>query len=339
MKLSFRDIEPFVRKPNPQARVILVYGPDNGLIKERASMMGKTIIADLNDPFNAVTLSAGQIAEDPARLSDEANSISMMGGDRLIRIEDATDKLTTHIKTYLENPSQSTLTIIEAGELSTRSSLRKLCESAKNAAAVPCYIEDERDVSRFIRTELHNQKINIENDALTWLAANIAGDRARVRAELEKLITYKYNDNSPVTIEDVTACCGEAGALALDDLINAVAGNNPERAIKTYNKLNEEGVPFIVILRSIQNHFIRLHSTRAYIDNGLSIEEATKKLSPPLFFKAKPAFQAQLSRWRLNSISRVLERLNTLEAQCKSTGAPIETLCAQTVLAISKMRG
>ena len=52
MKLKFREIEPFVKHPNPAARVILVYGPDAGLIKERAEIMGKTIAPDLNDPFN-----------------------------------------------------------------------------------------------------------------------------------------------------------------------------------------------------------------------------------------------------------------------------------------------
>ncbi|MBX2834579.1 MAG: DNA polymerase III subunit delta, partial [Micavibrio sp.] len=114
MKLSYREIEPFVKQPNPAARVILVYGPDYGLVKERAQIMGKTVIADLNDPFNAVTLSTDIILTDPARLNDEANAMSMMGGDRLIRVDNASDKLTTYLKVYLENPSNSALVILEA---------------------------------------------------------------------------------------------------------------------------------------------------------------------------------------------------------------------------------
>jgi DNA polymerase-3 subunit delta len=339
MKLGFRDIEPFVRAPNPAARVILVYGPDNGLMKERAVTMGKTVVEDINDPFNAVTLTAAILAEDPARLSDEAGAMSMMGGDRLIRVEDAGDKLTSLLKTYLENPSETALIILEAGELSPRSSLRKLCESAKNAAAVPCYVEDERDLSRLIRETLQGDNLGIDGDACGWLAANISGDRGKVRSELEKLAIYKDDDRTPINLDDVRACCGEAGALAVDDLVNATAGSQPELALKTFNKLMEEGISFMVVLRSLQNHFGRLHITKAKIENGESLDQAIKTLAPPIFFKAQPAFKAQANRWSLKGITKVLEKLATLEADCKQTGAPVETLCAQAVLGISKARG
>ena len=150
MKIQFRQIEQFVKSPDPAARVILVYGPDHGLVRERCETIGKTIVSDLNDPFNVAVLSAESLADDPARLADEAAAQSMMGGDRLIRIQNGADKLTVLLKSYLEQPSSSALVVVQAGELGPRSSLRKLCESAKNAAALPCYVEDERDVSRFI---------------------------------------------------------------------------------------------------------------------------------------------------------------------------------------------
>lgn len=338
MKLSYRDIEPFVKAPNPVARVILAYGPDNGLMKERTQIMGTSVVEDLNDPFNVVTLSTDTLNEDPARLSDEAGAISMMGGDRLIRIENAGDKITPLIKTYLEDPSEATLIILEAGELSPRSSLRKLCEAAKNAAALPCYVEDERDLGRLIRETLQTESIGIEQDAVTWLAANISGDRQKARNELEKLITYKGLDKTPVSIADVQACCGEAGALALDDLVYACAGHNTLGALKTFNHLMEEGVSFVVILRSLQTHFRKLHLTKAKIEDGESAEGAMKSLKPPIFFKQQTAFKTQVSRWSINGISKVLQRLMDLEAQCKQTGAPVETLCSQAVLSISKSR-
>ncbi|HOO82629.1 MAG TPA: DNA polymerase III subunit delta [Alphaproteobacteria bacterium] len=338
MKLAFRDIEPFVKAPNKAARVILVYGPDNGLMKERSATIGKTVVTDLNDPFNVATLSTEIFLEDPARLPDEAGAISMMGGDRLIRIEGTSDKITTLIKEYLQTPSDSALVILEAGELGPRSTLRKLCESAKNAAAVPCYVEDERDLSRLIRETLTSSQIGIDQDALTWLSANISGDRQKVRSELEKLITYKGNDNTPVTLDDVTACCGQTSAVALDDLIYATAGHNTAQALKTYRQLMEEGVSFVVILRSLQNHFLRLHLIKSLIERGDSADSAMKALSPPIFFKQQHAFKTQVNRWSKEGLSKVLQKLMDLEAQCKQTGAPVETLCAQAVLGISKSR-
>ena len=344
MKIRYRDPDPFVKAPNPAARVILVYGPDAGLIKERARIMGKTVVADLNDPFNAVTLTSDILSSDPARLSDEAGAISMMGGDRLIRIENAGDKLTPLLKTYLENPSSSALIIAEAAELTPRSSLRKLCESAKNAAAIACYIDDEKDLLRLIRENLNADGLQIEHDATLWLAANISGDRLKVRSELEKLMTYKGlntpdMDKNPISLADVQACCGEAGALDIDDLVYNVAGNQAGLALKKFNQLIEEGVSFIVVLRALQSHFRRLHLSKVKMQTGQSVEQAMKALSPPIFFKQEAAFKAQLNRWSLEGLNKTLQKLMQLEAQCKQTGVPVETLCAQAVLGISKSRG
>ncbi len=321
-------------------RVILIYGPDSGLMKERAKTIGKSIVEDLNDPFNVATLSPATLAEDPARLSDEASAMSMMGGKRLIRVEEASDKLTTLLKDYLENPNDNALIVLEAGELSPRSSLRKFCETADEAAAIPCYIEDERDLTRLIRETCAGAGKQIDQDAVTWLASAIVGDRARARSELEKLLLYKgTNDTTQITLQDAQASCGSAGAQNLDDLIYAVADGNAQKALHVYNQLLEEGVVFITIIRTLQNHFRRLHATRCRIDGGEPPAIAMKSLAPPVFFKQQAAFGAQANRWRKTSLERVMARLMDLEAQCKTTGMPVDTLCAQAVLGISAMRG
>lgn len=338
MKLSYKQIEPFVKSPDKAARVILVYGPDAGLARERAKVMGLTVVADLADPFNVATFTGGTLADDPARLSDEANAVSMMGGDRLVRVEQASDKITPIIKDYLENPSGQTLVILEAGELGPRSSLRKLCESAKNAAAVPCYVEDERDIARLIRDTMQQAGLQIDRDAVDVLAANIGGDRGKVRSELEKLVLYKGRDTGAVNIEDVQNCCGQIGAIDLDDLVYNVAGRQAERALKNYNQLLSEGINFIVIVRALQTHFRKLHLARTHFDEGGSVDLALRSIKPPIFFKQQPAFKTQIQQWPLKTLNIVLMKLVDLEADCKKTDCPVETLCGQTILGISAMR-
>ena len=334
MKLTWKQIEPFVKNPDPVARVILVYGPDNGLMKERAKTIGKTIVADLNDPFNAVTLNSSIMLEDTAKLSDEAASMSMMGGARLIRIEDASDKITSQIKDYLKNPSTQNLIILEAGELGPKSTLRQLCEKDKQAAALPCYIEDERDLGNLIRDSLRDGGYRIAPDAVGWLAANIAGDRARARNEIEKLITY-MGEEKTITIEHVMACHGVAGVQSLENLVYGTAGNQPQNALKAFHVLIEEGIPGVTVLRSLQNHFRRLHLTKSRIQQGEGLDEAVKRLTPPIFFKQVPAFKQQVQRWDIPTLNTILSRLAALEAECKQTGTPVETLCSQAILGIS----
>ena len=337
MKLTWKQIDPFLKSPDPKARVVLVYGPDDGLMRERSKTIASTVVEDLEDPFNVVSLTTDILNEDPARLTDEANAMSMMGGARLIRIENGADKLTPLVKSYLESPSEENLVIIEAGELGTRSSLRGLCEKAKNAAALPCYVEDERGMSSLISQTLSNAGYRIDGDALQFLAANIMGDRARARGEIEKLMTYMGEEKS-VRLEDVQASCGEAGTASLDDLIYSVAGASSKNAMAAYNRLVGEGVPEIVILRTLQNHFRRLHYTNALMREGKSLDQAVKSLQPPIFFKFEQPFKAQVSKWNSKKLDMVMSKLADLEAQTKTTGAPVQTLCAQAVLSLSVMR-
>ncbi len=339
MKLTWKQIDPFLKSPDRKARVVLVYGPDDGLMRERAKTISKHIVEDLEDPFNVVALTTEILAEDPARLSDEANAMSMMGGGRLIKISNGADKLTPLIKTYLEDPSQENLVVIEAGELGTRSSLRQLCEKSKNAAALPCYVEDERGMSNLVRESLSNAGFRIDHDALHYFAANIMGDRGRARNQIEKLITFMGNDkNKMITMDDVMTSCGDTGTATLDELIYAVTGGNAKTAMAAYNRLIGEGVAEIVILRTLQNHFRRLHYTHSLMSQGNSVDQAIKSLQPPLFFKFVTPFKLQISKWKGQKLDSVMRKLTELEAQTKMTGTPVQTLCAQAILSLSMMR-
>lgn len=343
MKLTWRQIDPFLKNPDPAARVVLVYGPDEGLMRERAAAVGRSVVADLNDPFNVAVLSGDAVASDPAQLADEAAAMSMMGGARLIRIERAEDKLAPALRAYLDAPSDTNLVVIEAGDLGPRSPLRQLCEKAKNAAALPCYVEDARGTAQLARQTLTEAGWRIDNDALNVLAAAITGDRALARAELEKLLLYlgpvAQADNAVVSLDDVQAVCASAGAASLDDLIHAVAGGQTQAALNAFSRLNGEGVAVITILRTLLGHFRRLHYIEALMQrDGISAEQAMKALQPPVFFKYEPAFKAQLQRWKAARLLAVMDRLSALEAQTKRTGAPVETLCAQAILSVSTMR-
>lgn len=336
MKLTFRQIEPFVKSPDPAARVVLVFGPDEGLMKERAALIGKTVVADLNDPFNVAVLSADSLGSDPARLNDEARAISMMGGNRLIRIESGADSLTPLIKDYLADPSPTALVVIEGGDLSTRSSLRKLVESAKNAAALPCYVAEARDVSGLIREMLQESGLRIDNDASAWLSQQLTGDRLLARAEIEKLITYMISaPDKSVHLDDVIACCGQGGAKSLDDLIFATLGGDTESALRTFRQLLDEGTAIIAMLRSLQNHVRRLHLARVAMDQGANAKEAMDSLNPKIFFKWEDSFRGQLMRFSTARLDTIMQRLMRLEADCKQTGTPDELVTAQALLSIS----
>lgn len=339
MKLQFKGIEAFVKKPPAAALAVLIYGPDEGLIRERAGLLTRNIVPDPKDPFGISELTADKLLDNPALLLDEAQSISMLGGRRVIRVRDATDKMTPAAKETLKalKPGDN-LVVIEAGELGPRSSLRLLFEEAENAAALPCYVDDERDLAKIISEMLKENGFLIPSDALVYMAANVLGDRAVVRSEVDKLMTY-MGKNKSIALEDVAACTGGGGVLPLDDLARSAASGMFAEADRVLRYLLSEGEAPVRILRVLQDYFTRLHVTKARMANGEDLEFALKKLRPPLFFKHKDAFTAQVSGWSAAGMEQALTVLMTAEAKCKQTGSDPEVLCSRAVLALSQMGG
>jgi len=334
MKLAFKDIEPFVKNPNPNARIVLVYGPDQGLMTERSKTISKSTVDDLNDPFNVATFTNEKILSDTAAFYDEANAQSLMGGNRLILIKNGTDSITPILKDYLDSPSKETLIVVEAGNLGPKSSLRKLCESDKKAAAVPCYVDDERNLAQIIRDMCTHAGYRIDQDALIAFSSALVGDRIIAKNEIEKLILYKGHTNGyqgfdgnairnnigQISMNDIMASCGDVRDWSMDTLVYAIGDGDIRQMNSIIASLYKDMVPPIVILRSTQNHFWRLLGVKLKIDSGLSHDEAVKTLSPPLFWKVKDAFNSQLRKWSIPALESAIDTLNKVEGMSKQTG-------------------
>jgi len=335
MKLQGAAIERFLARPDPAVRAVVIFGADEGLVRERAAQLGRSVVADLNDPFRVAVLTADAVGADPSLLADEASSMSLMGGRRLIRIRDGSEKVTRALTALLEAPSGDSLTVIEAGDLPTRSSLRKLAESAAAAAAMPCYIEDEAGLSRTLGAQISEAGKTIDPDAMRLLASSLVGDRMLARGELEKLLVY-MGDTRSISIADVEAAVVDTATLGMDDTLRATMDGNFSELDRCLARLAGEGVAGVAILRVAQNYFRRLHLTRARIDAGTSLDRALSLLQPPVFYKMKDAFAGDTHRWPLPRIQAALDRLVEAEAQSKRTGANDALLAADALLSVAR---
>ena len=131
MKLPAARVAAFLRRPDPEIRAVLFYGPDAGLVRERADAVARTVCPDLRDPFRVADLTAAALAADPARLADEAAQISLMGGRRVVRVREAGDALAQLCGRFLANAP------IPAKKRATRSSSSRpaICPAARRCAA------------------------------------------------------------------------------------------------------------------------------------------------------------------------------------------------------------
>src|ERR1700744_958749 len=152
--LKGKDIDSFLARPDPARPVILLYGPDAGLVRERADALVKSAVDDPSDPFSMVKLDGDELSAEPSRLVDEAMTVPLFGGRRAIRVRAGARSFAGGIDTLAEMNVKDCRIVIEAGELRAENPLRKACEKAKTAVAIGCYPDGERDLAKLIDDEL-----------------------------------------------------------------------------------------------------------------------------------------------------------------------------------------
>ena len=334
MKIAPRAIESFLRRPPDGLRAALFFGPDEGLVRERARCLAEAIIDDLDDPFRVVELSGADVSADPARLADEANALSFTGGRRLVRIRGAGDGLANALKSLLGGPVCEALIVIEGGNLPKGSRLRRLLEQSDGGAAIGCYPDEGRDLLGVIEQGLSARGLTADRDAVAYLAANLGGDRMITRSELEKLALHSA-DTGSVSFDDAVALVGDSASLGLDDLALATADGEHAAVDRTLARLHREGTTSIGILRAVSRHMMRLHLASGMIDRGKSPRDAISALRPPVFYKHAPRVTAQLRWWGRESLAAALDLLLEAELRCKSTGAPDAAIVSRTLLSLA----
>lgn len=338
MKLAGNRIEAFLNAPDKSAQAILIYGPDAGLVKERLDRLAKSVVPDLSDPFRIADLQASSLKEDPARLADEAAAIALTGGRRVVRIRDGGDNATAAFTAFLKHPMGDAMVLVEAGELTPRSSLRKLFESADNAVALPCYGDEGGGLEAVIHETLRAHGLTAEPDAVAYLADHLGGDRKLTRAELEKLALYMGGPGR-VKLADAAACVGDTSALSMDDLAMATADGDHATAQRVLDRLFHEGTHPVGILRSLQRHFQRLHLCAGMIAKGKSADQAVATLKPPPHFRVADKLKTQLGRWTPDRLAQALELLVNTEIDCKTTGMPGEELTGRAIMQLTRAAG
>ena len=334
MEIKARQIEPFLSKPDPSVRAVLIYGNDRGMVRERVKKLIKTVIGSTDDPFLLVDLQADDLKSDPARLADEAAQIPLTGGRRAIHVRQSGNGHTKLFEPFLDDPLGDALVIVEAGQLQKSGSLRKLFEKNASAAAIACYEDDSRSLEDLIREIIRQNRLEIDPDALHVLTGSLGGDRMLSRNEVEKLCLYKGQEGR-ITVEDVENCIGDTSILNMDDIAKAVASGDSRLTEKLLTRTFLEGTNAIQILRGVSRYFLRLDLLRGQIDRGGDLEAVVKSVRPPIFFRDVPVVRGHVRRWTGANLRRALDLLLEAEQNCKTTGMPIETLCSRALLGIS----
>jgi DNA polymerase-3 subunit delta len=338
MEVKASAAERFVAQFPSHLVAALVYGPDQGLVRERAATVAKSVLPDLNDPFRVAELDESTIESDPARLWDEAAALSMIGGRRVVRVRSANNGLAPTFLRFLAAPPGDALIVIEAGDLAKSGALRRVFEGAENAASIPCYPDDDRALEDLVRNHLKSRGLSIDESALNNAVSRLGSDRGITRSELEKLSLYAMGEKT-VTEAHVSAVMGDESELRMDEALDAAGEGDFSRLDKRLAQLWAAGTNPVAVLRAAMGHFQRLLQARAEMDEGGNLIAAIKKMRPPVHFSRENSMKAQVSRWSMPQLESALDLLYEGEALVKTTSMPAEAVCGRALLSVTALAG
>ncbi|MBV8094058.1 MAG: DNA polymerase III subunit delta [Acetobacteraceae bacterium] len=332
MKIDPRRVGAFLRDPGT-ARLVLLYGDDAGLIRERAETLVRSVAGTVEDPFRVADLDRPA----PDQLMAEAIALSLTGGRRVVRVREAGDGFGGFAKEFLASKGSS-LVVLEAPGLAARSRLRSLAEAAPDAAAIGCYPEEGRALADTISAVLVEFRIGIDKEAREWLIHHLGADRDLTRQELVKLALYT-GQGGQISIEEATACVGDLAGLSIDDALFAMTAGDLETTDRALELALAEGASAVGILRAGIFHMERLHLARLAIDGGTRPDDAIRALRPPIFFRRMTPFKRALGLWESLGLWHALVQFGEAERACKRTGAPAEAICRQAIFSCAARAG
>ena len=339
--LRGREIDTYLARPDPARPIILLYGPDAGLVRERAEALLASAVDDPTDPFSLVRLDGDELSAEPSRLVDEALTIPLFGGRRAIRIRAGSRSFASGIDALADVPLKDCRIVIEAGELRAESPLRKACERARTAVAIACYPDTERDLTKLIDDELKLSNLRIASDARAVLMGLLGGDRQASRNELRKLALYAHG-RGEVTLDDVMAVVADASELKIDPIVDGAFAGNPAAVESEFAKAMVAGTYPGVIISAAQRQAAWLHKSALAIGEGTPVSAVLDGGFPRLHFSRKANVETALRNFDAARLMVVIDQLATAALDMRKQAALAAVIAQRALLSIAvnaKRRG
>lgn len=328
------DVDGVLRRADPRIDVYLVYGPDTGLVNERARALAERGVDDPADPFQLIRLDGDDIAADPGRLADEAGTMGLFGGRRALWIRSTSRNIAPAVDAVLKSDLQDTTIVIEAGDLAKSSPLRNLCEKSQRALALPCYADSGRDLGSVVDEAIKTGGFSVSREARAAILASLGGDRLATRGELAKLMLYAHGQRE-ITLADVDAIMSDVSSLAMDAVVDAAfAGMGSELEIGS-RRLAAEGIHASVVLGAALRHAMMLLSARQSVEEGRSVASVMETMRG-LHFRRKPLVERQLQRWDVAGLKDAIASIQTGILQTRRLATLADVTAAKTLLDLAR---
>lgn len=335
MKATRPQIERALDAPPADVRLFFLYGPDEA----GSHALAKRLEKAMGDQAERIDLDGPGLKSDPARLADEAASMSMFGDKRWIRIANIGEESLPAIDALLESPPGGNPVIAVAGALKNSAKIVKRCLDHPQVMALASYVPDEREAAQIAIAIAKDLGLRLSTPLARRICDLTGGDRALMAGEIEKIALYL--DASPEHMLDATdealdALSAEAVEADIGPLVNAVLGGDIDTVNHELAMLGVRGASLAGLFRPLLTRAMLIASIRAELDRDGRIDAAMEKAGKAVFWKDKPVVQRQVKRWDAPAIARAIHRLSLAERATRDSRGPGELAARQELLTIAR---
>ena len=293
-----------------ESKIFLFYGVNQGAKKELIN----NIINNL-DNKNIEKLDQKEVLENQNNFFENILTKSLFENNKIIIINDASDKILKLIQEISEINDDQTKIILNSGLLEKKSKLRNFCEKDKKSICVALYRDEKKPYYRLQKNTLEN-KIIISRMNLNLIINKCNGDRGILNNELEKIKFYS-SKNKKVETKDLIKLINLIENHNVDELTNNFLAKNKKRVIYILNENNYTRDDCIPLLKNL------LFKTKKL---SLLIQSfsATKNLSltinnskPPIFWKDKEIVSKQVLGWSQADVKKLIYLIFNTELEIK----------------------
>ena len=335
MKVKEAQIARALDKPDGKVRLYLLYGPDDSGSRALAARLERAMGPDAE----RIDLDGATLKDDPARLADEAASISLFGGARHIRVAGG-DECTAAVAALLESGTMGDPVVMIAGTLKPSSTLLKRVLDDPATLACISYKPEGSAADDLVVAIGRTHGLRLAKAVAQQLASACLGDRAIMEREIEKLALFldaapdRPRDAGPEALDAIGAGLDETD---LSQLVDAVmAGRLPSLAGELSILADGTSGP-IPALRGLSRRVLLLARLRAQVDGGASVSGVMASSGKTLFYKEKDPVGNQLARWDAARLRTAATRIFSVEQAIKAPRTAGDVLAAQELIAIGRV--
>ncbi len=292
----------------------LIYGIDNGLIKNKEKEILKKINISLINKYDLEVSPVDVILED-------ALTMNLFADKKVIIIENAyifgsssDQKISDRFLEYFNTFNSSTYIIFELNvdKVDSRKKITKKISEIGKVFEVKKL--ETNDLFQIIEKRFKDNNYTISTELINYLVSLLNDNYENINNELDKIFLLGKEDKN-ITKEDLDGLI----IPSLDDdifsLIDAITNKDKNKSIKLYQEFinrNEDMIKIIYLLASKYRLMlqVRLLSDRGYLESDIA---KTMQIHP---YRAKMVLR-EAYKYELGNLIKILKELDYLDRDIK----------------------